>query len=178
MLSLPGVGSVHAATLLAGIGTIANFESIYKLRSYLGWGLRRSQTGTTYDTSKQSRGGNVALKRTMCLVAFSAIANDLDWQAEYAQLVERICPLDERTLEHRHRMKAIGHICGRLIKVMYVLLRRDYALQQRTPEGEPLPEPELYDPARHRVLGREGGEREQHAVQTPTPDKARPGRDT
>jgi transposase len=37
LISIPGIGSQAAATLMAMIGTIANFERAAQLKSYMGW---------------------------------------------------------------------------------------------------------------------------------------------
>lgn len=37
VLSIPGIGPISAATILASIGNIANFERASQLKSYFGW---------------------------------------------------------------------------------------------------------------------------------------------
>lgn len=149
LTSFIGIGPIHAAVLLSGIGCIANFESAAKLRGYLGWAPRNSQTGVSYDSSTLNRAGNGLQKQTMYFVALNAVKNDPSWRALYERLVERKCPLDARTGKRRGKSKVIGRIAGQFINVMFTLLRRDYDLVHAHAGPEPLPEPELYDAQRH-----------------------------
>lgn len=170
--SFPGIGQVHAATLLAGIGTIANFESVARLKTYLGWGPRRSQTGTTYDSTALKKRGKDLLKSTMYLATMSATVHDPTWGAEYAALVERLCPIDAKTGVRKKRMKAIGHVAGHLIKIIYTLLKQDLdAVQAARAKGVEPPDPVLYDPARHSVAGMANAQRQEEPHRVPARDR-------
>lgn len=153
LLSFAGVGPTNAATLVAGIGNIANFENYFHLRSYLGWSPKQSQTGTTYDRTSLAKSGNKLLKKTMYLVVMNAIKHE-PWRTIYRDLCKRMAVYNPKTGKWKGRMKAIGHIAGRMIKIMYVLLRRDYLLSQMTEAGRKLPEPECYNVAKHMRGGR------------------------
>lgn len=156
LASFTGVGPVTAAKLLAGIGSIANFESAAHLRSYLGWAPRAQQTGTSKDSVGLTRGGNPLLKKTMYLVAMTAIHYDPHWKARYQRMVERKCSYDGRRQDYTGKMKVVGTIIGQIIGVMFHLLRKDYELMQAIMPGAEPPSPELYDPA-HR--SKKAGER-------------------
>lgn len=151
--SFIGCSPVQAATLLAGIGNIANFKSVGALRKYCGWAPKRSQTGTTFDTVTLGKGGNKLLKRTISLIVASAVRYDPTWRTLYKRLEQRLCSYDARTKRYKGKGKVIGHIAGQMIKVMYILLRRDDTLVKKHKAGEELPEPELYDPGKHLVIG-------------------------
>jgi transposase len=151
LTSFIGIGSVHAATLIAGIGSIANFESKAKLRAYLGWAPHEEQTGTTSDTRFQMPGGNPLLKQTMYLVTIAAIRYDPTWRALYERLLPIKCQYDERKKEYKGKMKVIGRIAGQIIGVIYILLSRDADLVASFPPGAELPPPELYDPSKHQI---------------------------
>jgi hypothetical protein len=149
LTSFTGIGPMSAAILLSGIGTIANFERASRLRGYLGWAPRGSQTGTSYDSSVLNKSGNGLLKQSVYLITLSAIKNDPSWRALYDRLVLRMCPLDQRTGKRRGKMKAVGRVAGQIINVLFHLLKHDYELvRAHTGNGE-LPEPELYDVNRH-----------------------------
>lgn len=152
LTSFNGIGPVQAAALLAGIGSIANFESAGKLRGYLGWAPRRTQTGTSIDSTTLNKSGNALLKQTMYLVVMNAIQHDDTWKSLYTRMVEKKCSFDARTGKYKGRMKVLGHIAGEMIEIMYVLLRKDYDLLCALPNGDTPPSPQLYDPLRHHQL--------------------------
>lgn len=149
LLSFAGIGPTSAAMLIAGIGNIMNYANAYHLRSYLGWSPKQSQTGSTYDHTSLAKGGNRLLKRTLYLIAMNAIKTE-PWRSIYKTLCARMAVYNPKTRKWRGRRKAIGHICGKMIKLMYALLKKDYLLvsgwQGRV---EDLPGPECYCAERH-----------------------------
>ncbi len=153
LASFIGCSPVEAATLLAGIGSIESFPNVGTLRKYMGWAPKRSQTGTTFDVEKLGKGGNRLLKRTISLIVSSAVRYDPTWRALYKRLESRLCSYDGRTKKWKGKGKVIGHVAGQMIKVMYILLKQDARLIRNHKAGQELPEPELYDPRKHLVLG-------------------------
>ena len=151
LTSIPVIGSMQAAMLIAGIGSIANFSSVAKLRAYAGWAPRQDQTGTSFDNMVLSKDGNRMLKHTLYLIALNSIKLDTPWRILYNRLVPLKCTYDERVGRYRGKMKVIGRVIGQMVTVIYTLLRRDYDAVLATPLGkEPAP-PELYDVKRHVV---------------------------
>jgi len=72
------------------------------------------------------------------------------WSPDGKRLVPRLCTYDERTQAYKGRGKVIGHVIGRLITLIYALLRKDYeTLSGLGPGAEP-PEPVLYDAQLHK----------------------------
>ncbi len=151
LLSVPGIGALHAATLLAGVGNIANFPSAAALKSYCGWAPRVIQSGRSVDRTGLTHGGRRMLKQALYLIVWNAIRLDSEWAAIYAALVPRKCAYDERTRAYRGKGKVIGRIAGQIVALVYALLKTDQELRQRTPPGIPLPPPQLYDAAVHRA---------------------------
>jgi transposase len=151
LASFTGVGPIQAAALFSGIGCIANFENAGKLKAYFGWAPRRMQTGTTMDKTALVRVGHPMMRHTMYLVTISSLIYDKTWRALYDRLVAR-GEYDPIRQTFRGKKKVMGRITGQIIKVMYVLLKRDYDLLQSLKEGETPPPPELYDTAKHRVV--------------------------
>lgn len=149
LTSLPGVGAVHAALLLSTIGSIANFESASKLRGFVGWVPRQTQTGTSIDTTTLSKSGNAHLKRMLYLAVINAVRYDPSWKLLYDRLVARKCPYDAKLKRHRGKMKVIGRIAGQMTTVIYTLLKRDHDLLQSLKGGEEPPAPTLYSVDRH-----------------------------
>ena len=152
LTSFNGIGPVQAAALLSGIGSIANFESAGKLRGYMGWAPRRTQTGTSIDSTTLNKSGNALLKQTMYLVVMNAIQHDETWKALYTRMVEKKCAYDAKSGKYKGRMKVLGHVAGEMIEIMYVLLRKDYDLLSALQDGQTPPAPQLYDPLRHHQL--------------------------
>ncbi len=150
LTSFPMIGPIHAAVLIAAIGTIANFESIAKLRGYCGWSPLQQQTGTSKDSMVLQPAGNRLLKHTIYLITLQAIHMDTPFKALYDRLVPIKCHYDERTQRYRGKMKVIGRVAGQIIKLIYVLLRRDHDLIAGTDGGQ-VPDPEMYDPIKHKI---------------------------
>jgi hypothetical protein len=145
--SIPGRGHISAATILALIGNIANFDRPGQLKAYCGWAPILSQSGVTLDHATLTPRGARLLKRTIYLVASQTLRHPNN---EFARLYEHLLPrktvYDERTGKLLGRNKVLGRIAGQLITVIFTLLKRD---QERALKGGKLPEPALYDPEIH-----------------------------
>jgi transposase len=151
LLSLPPITPLAAATMLASIGHIANFENAGRLKSYFGWAPKRSQTGVTFDRTRLTPGGSREMKRVMYLVAWNAIREGTEWASLYQRLVPRLCSYDERAQAYTGKGKAIGHVIGRLITLIYALLRQDHETLSQLAPGIPPPEPLLYEREVHQL---------------------------
>jgi transposase len=150
LLSIPPMSPLASATMLAGIGHIANFEDAAHLKSYCGWAPKRAQTGVTFDRTRLTQGGSREMKRVMYLVAWNAIKTETEWASLYKRLVPRLCSYDEKMQVYKGRGKAIGHVIGRLITLIYALLKQDDETLRHLAPGIQPPEPVLYDPELHR----------------------------
>jgi transposase len=150
LLSIPPICPMYAAAILATIGHIANFEDAGHLKSYFGWAPKRAQTGVSFDRTSLTKGGSREMKKVMYLVAWNAIKTETEWASLYKRLVPRLCPYDERTQTYKGKGKAVGHVIGRLITLIYALLKQDAEMLSGLAPGTPPPEPVLYDPEVHR----------------------------
>ncbi len=150
LTSIPGIGLQAAATLIATIGNIANFERASQLKSYFGWVPKVAQSGSSLDWSRLSPRGARQVKHTRYLIVWRAIQWDADWKEIYERLLGRKCRSDERT----HRLigpeKVIGRLAGQMTGVIFVLLKQDQELLAHLAPGTQPLEPALYDPAIHR----------------------------
>jgi hypothetical protein len=90
------------------------------------------------------------VKQMMYWIVASAIKQESEWAKLYARLVQTTCPYDERTGTRKGRKRVMGRIAGQMIEVMYALLKKDAEVLNKTPSGQVLPAPTLYDPALHR----------------------------
>ncbi len=98
LLSIYPIGNIIAATIIAEIGNIANFETAGHLKSYFGWAPAIGQSGTTIDSVSLTKGGAKVVKSLMYMLALLAIQNDTEWKKIYERLVVRKCSYDERIL--------------------------------------------------------------------------------
>jgi transposase len=150
LLSIPPICPMYAAAILATIGHVANFEDARHLKSYFGWAPKRAQTGISFDRASLTKGGSREMKKVMYLVAWNAIRSETEWASLYKRLVPRLCTYDERTQTYKGKGKALGHVIGRLITLVYALLKQDDEMLSHLPPGTEPPEPVLYDPDLHK----------------------------
>lgn len=150
LMSIPGIGPQAAATLIAMIGNIANFERASQLKSYVGWVPKVAQSGSSLDWVRLSPRGVRQMKQTMYLIVWRAIQWDAEWKAMYERLIARKCRSDERTRRLIGREKVIGRLAGQMTGIIYTLLKRDQELLSHLAPGVEPPEPQLYDPELHR----------------------------
>jgi transposase len=149
LLSVPGIGSLHAAALIACIGNVANFPSAAALKSYCGWAPRIAQSGRTVNRTGLTPGGRRLLKQTLYLIVWRAIRLECEWAHIYAELVPRKCAYDERTRAYKGKGKVIGRIAGQVVSLIYALLKADQERVRALPPGVQPPPPLGYDPAIH-----------------------------
>ena len=145
LTSIPGIGPMAAATLIATIGNIANFERASQLKSYFGWTPKIAQSGITLDWARLSPRGVRQVKWAMYLIVWRAIQWDSEWKDIYERLLPRKCRTDERTHRLIGREKVIGRLAGQMTSVIYALLKRDHELLARMEPGKAPPEPMRYD---------------------------------
>jgi transposase len=150
LTSIPPISPLYAASIIATIGSIGNFEDAAHLKSYFGWAPTRTQTGVSFDRTRLTKAGSREMKKVMFLVAWKAIQTDTEWAKLYKRLVPRLCSYDDRMQVYKGKGKALGHIIGRLITLIFTLLKKDYEVVSRlAPFADP-PPPTLYDPELHR----------------------------
>ncbi len=94
--SIPGIGPTQAATILAMIGNIANFDRPAQLKAYCGRAPTLTQSGVTVDRARLTPRGVRSLKRTLYLAVWHLVRHpDNEFARLYARLVPRKCVYDE-----------------------------------------------------------------------------------
>jgi transposase len=148
--SIPGIGPLMAATMIAAIGSIHNFPSAATLKSYFGWAPVVIQSGTTLDVTRMTRGGTRTMKQILYLTVITAIRHPgNEWAKLYERLVKTRCPYDERTQSYLGKKRIIGRVAGQMTGMIFALLKRDAELLSKIPSGQEPPPPLLYDPEVH-----------------------------
>ena len=150
LTSIPPIGPLSAAAIIATLGSIGNFEDAAHLKSYFGWAPTRAQTGVSCDRTRLTPAGSREMKKVMFLVAWKAVQTDTEWAKLYERLVPRLCSYDERMQVYKGKGKVLGHIIGRLITLIFALLKKDYETLSQFAAGAEAPPPTLYDPELHR----------------------------
>jgi transposase len=155
--SMPGVGPLMAATILAAIGSIHNFPSAAALKAYLGWAPVVRQSGATLAHASLTRGGTRMTKQIIYLAVSVAIRQpDSEWAQLYDRLVKAKCPYDERRRERIGKRRVMGRVAGQMIEMTYALLKRDAELLATLQPHQEPPSPMVYEQAVHH-LHRTGG---------------------
>src|SRR5207248_2804035 len=143
LLSIPPIGSIMAATIIAAIGHINNISKASELKSYFGWAPKRTQTGTSYDRTSLTRTGTRSMKQMMYLIVWKAIGTETEWAHIYQRLVPIKCSYDERTRSYKGKGKVIGRIAGQMICLIYARLKKDAEVLSKAQPGSTPPEPIL-----------------------------------
>jgi transposase len=175
LTSIPPIGPIQAATIIASIGHIDNFESAARLKSYFGWAPAVAQSGSTLDSSKLSRAGTRTMKQMLFLIVGNAIQKkDCEWAKLYERLVPMKCRWDERTRSYKGKLVVMGRLAGQITEMIFALLKKDAETLRKVTNGLEPPPPLLYDPEVHRAH-RQGDYRSMkpkvpslHIVQLPT----------
>jgi transposase len=151
ILTSMGIGVTQAASIISAIGNVLNFEHACDLKAYFGWAPKVDQSGTSMDRVRLTRAGTRTMKQTMYLVVWNMIQQrDNEWARLYERLVPRKCSYDEKRQAYRGKIKVIGRVAGQMIEMLYALLKQDAEIVSQVPEGEPPPDPILYDREVHR----------------------------
>ncbi len=150
LLSIPSIGPVQAATIIATMGNIANFEKASELKSYFGWAPRQDQTGVSFDRTKLARRGVRPMKHMLYLMAARSTTFECEWARIYQRLLPRMGTYDERTKGYRGKKRVLGRIAGQMASMIYALLKTDQETLNKVPPGQEPPAPMLYDPEVHR----------------------------
>ena len=115
LVSIPGIGVLTAATVLAETNGFDLIKNKRQLTSYAGLDVKEKQSGTSVKGKpKISKRGNKHLRKTMHMPALSAIRHDERFKAIFARLVAK----------HGIKMKAAVAIQRKLLELMYTLYKK------------------------------------------------------
>lgn len=115
LLSIPGVGELTAAVVLAETNGFALFNSLSQLVSYAGYDVVENQSGGHVGRTKISKKGNGHLRRILHMPALSVVSHQ----------VKVFRDLFERTLgRHGIKMKSYVAVQKKLLEMCYTMWKR------------------------------------------------------
>jgi transposase len=116
--SIPGIGPVTGAAILAEIGDIQRFETVDKLVAYAGIDATVYQTGQ-FEASEahMSKRGSPYLRHALWLAATVAIRHDPSLMGYY----------QKKRSEGKHHGTALGAVCRKLLARIFVVLKEQRA---------------------------------------------------
>lgn len=110
--SIPGVGCVYGATMIAEIADISRFRSPHHLASYGGVAPAKEESGTSVKKVKKRKGGNRRLKNAFIQSAQRAAESD-PVASEY---------YDRKRAEGKKHRQAIRALARRRVDLIYAML--------------------------------------------------------
>lgn len=116
LLSVPGIGPVYAAGLVAEIGNVARFPDNDALAKYAGlWWPRRQSGDFTAQDRPLAKAGNAYLRYYLCEAANSLRVHNEEYRRFYQRKYEE-------TPKHPHK-RATVLTARKLVRLVYALLR-------------------------------------------------------
>lgn len=117
LTSIPGIGSVLAATILAEVGDVQRFPSADHLVAFCGLGLSQAQSGQARSRRFLSRRGSAHLRTAFFQAALVAVKTDPHLAAYYQR----------RTRQGLAKRPALLTIARKLVRICYALLKSGQA---------------------------------------------------
>ena len=121
LASLPGVGPVTCATIIAEVGDVSRFGSAAKLAAYAGLSPKVRQSGTSVRSVGKPRSGNKRLKRVLVLSA----ARSIQFCDESRRYYER------KREEGKSYRSAVMALARKRVDVIYAMLRDGACYQKK-----------------------------------------------
>ena len=114
LTTIPGIGLVSGAMLLAEIGDVQRFESLEKLVAYAGLDATVYRSGQFEgDRRHMSKRGSPYLRYALWQAAAAALLHNAELKAFY----------DKKRAEGKPHGVALGAVCRKLLGRVYVILR-------------------------------------------------------
>jgi transposase len=120
--SIPGVGALSAACLVAYVGDINRFESPEKLTAYLGLDCRVHESGTSvHGKGYLTKRGNKYLRATLFNAAFVAQKRNPELKKFY----------DKKIKEGKHHFVALCAVERKLVHLIFAIWKRGTPFEYR-----------------------------------------------
>ena len=111
ILSIPGIGSITAATIYSKIGDFKSFSSANKIVAFAGLDVGYYQSGTSEYTGKMVKHGSSLLRYAIINATLPLLQYSPTFSSYYAK---------KRSEGKSHRV-ALSHLAKKLIRVMFTL---------------------------------------------------------
>lgn len=111
LLSIPGLGIIAAANILAEIGDIKNFSRPAKLIAFAGFDVSIKQSGLVEHHGKIVKRGSSLLRKSIWLYAFSSLRL-IPKMHDYYKIKKD---------KGKHHKVALTHVCRKLIRIIFHL---------------------------------------------------------
>ena len=116
LISIPGIGSVYSAGIMAEIGDINRFDNQAALAKYAGLAWTQHQSGDFEAQNKRLiHSGNRFLKYYLCEAAFSLVRCDKEYKAFYHQKYKEVN-------RFRHK-RALALTARKFVRLVFALLK-------------------------------------------------------
>lgn len=120
--SIPGIGALSAAALVAYVGDINRFSSPEKLTAYLGLDCRVHQSGTSINGKGYlTKRGNKYLRTTLFSAAFIAQRRNPELKAFF----------EKKLKEGKHHFVALCAVERKLVHLVYAVWKRGTPFEMR-----------------------------------------------
>ncbi|TXK36696.1 IS110 family transposase [Pontibacter qinzhouensis] len=116
LTSVPGVGLLTAATVLAETNGFALITNVRQLVSYAGYDVVENQSGSRAGRSRMSKQGNSHIRRILHMPAFQTVSRDLP---AFTALYERLLG------KGREKMQAYVALQKKLLVLLYTLYTKE-----------------------------------------------------
>lgn len=121
ILTIPGINTVAAASILGEINDIENFDSSSKLLAFSGLDPKIRQSGNFNASScRMSKKGSSYLRYALIFTAWNLVRNSATFNRYY---------LSKRAQGKSH-YSALGHTAHKLVRVIYTLLKKNISYQE------------------------------------------------
>lgn len=116
LISIPGIGPVYSAGIMAEIGDIDRFANQSQLAKYAGLAWTQHQSGDfEAQNTRLIRSGNRFLKYYLCEAAFSLVRCDKEYKAYYHQKYKEVN-------RYQHK-RALALTARKFVRLVFVLLK-------------------------------------------------------
>jgi hypothetical protein len=129
--SIPGIGLITAATIIAEVGDFGAFSNPKKLAAYFGIDPSVMQSGEFIGTrNKMSKRGSRLLRRVLFTAALSNIRTKRNGDACNPVLMD----FYQRKSQNKPKKVALGAVMYKLVYIIFAVLRERKPFEVRTPE--------------------------------------------
>jgi len=125
LLSIKGIGLTTGAGILAEIGDISTYQSVKSLTKLGGINPSQNDSGAHRGTNTpMTKKGRARLRRIVYQAALCCIAHNPAFQDDYRRL-------RERKRNPLPKMKAVGAMMNKLLRVVYALLKERRTFEEK-----------------------------------------------